>query len=78
MTTTAQARTIKSGMIAGFAVFGLAVLAVIIVTIFSRSTPADAEGAVTDFASCAASGRPILESYPERCIGPNGYSYTNN
>lgn len=31
---------------------------------------------VTDFASCAAAGNPIMESYPEQCHH-NGTTYTN-
>ncbi len=31
---------------------------------------------VTDFASCAAAGNPIMESYPEQCHY-NGTTYTN-
>lgn len=32
---------------------------------------------VTDFASCAAAGNPIMESYPEQCAH-NGVTYTNS
>lgn len=31
---------------------------------------------VNNFESCAAAGNPILESYPARCITPDGYSFT--
>lgn len=31
---------------------------------------------ITDFASCAAAGFPIMESYPERCATPDGRSFT--
>ncbi len=31
---------------------------------------------VDDFTTCAASGRPILMTYPEQCVGPDGTTYT--
>lgn len=31
---------------------------------------------INDFASCAAAGNPIMESYPEQCHH-NGTTYTN-
>jgi hypothetical protein len=32
--------------------------------------------AISSFAECAEAGHPILESYPERCITPDGKSFT--
>lgn len=32
---------------------------------------------VTDFASCAAAGYPIRETFPEQCQGPDGTLYVN-
>ncbi|GMU25618.1 hypothetical protein KJZ71_00300 [Patescibacteria group bacterium] len=34
--------------------------------------------AVTSFDECAAAGYPILESYPERCLTPDGRSFTRD
>jgi hypothetical protein len=31
---------------------------------------------VVDFASCLAAGRPIIETYPEQCLGADGKNYT--
>src|SRR3989339_374420 len=36
------------------------------------------ENAVTDFASCAAAGYPIMESYPRQCRAKNGKTFTEN
>lgn len=33
---------------------------------------------ITSFDECAAAGYPILESYPERCITPQGQSFTQD
>lgn len=31
---------------------------------------------INDFESCQAAGYPILESYPARCVRPDGKSFT--
>lgn len=31
---------------------------------------------INSFEDCVASGRPILETYPEQCVGPDGTHYT--
>lgn len=31
---------------------------------------------INSFEDCAASGRPVLETFPEQCIGPDGTRYT--
>lgn len=46
-------------------------IAVIVVTRLATDSPN-----VTDFASCAAAGNPIMESYPEQCHH-DGTTYTN-
>ncbi|HEY4488332.1 MAG TPA: hypothetical protein VJB97_02355, partial [Candidatus Paceibacterota bacterium] len=33
--------------------------------------------AITTFDECAASGYPIMESFPEQCMTPDGRSFTN-
>ena len=33
------------------------------------------DSAIDSFEDCAAAGRPILESYPEQCIGLDGTRY---
>ncbi len=34
------------------------------------------DAAIESFEDCIAAGYPMLESYPERCIVPNGPSFT--
>lgn len=75
MPHVAQSDTIKTGMITGLFMFAAIVVAAAIITIISKNSSAEG-AAVTDFATCVASGKPILATYPEQCIGPNGHSYT--
>jgi len=55
---------------------GTLVIAAIIVSYVLATDNKTTRNDVTDFASCAAAGNPIMESYPEQCHH-NGTTYTN-
>jgi hypothetical protein len=53
-----------------------ALVIVVGIIIAYRASQQDDMPIVTDFASCAAAGNPIMESYPEQCAH-DGKTYTN-
>lgn len=55
----------------------LMLLAVVTYVTFSIGTfTQNATKQISSFEACAADGRPILETYPERCITADGRSFT--
>lgn len=45
---------------------------------FSKSLVGGGKNIITSFDECAAAGYPILESYPERCITPQGQNFVQD
>lgn len=35
------------------------------------------DGTINSFEECAAAGNPVQESYPERCVTPEGKAFVN-
>ncbi len=61
----------KKFVLTSFLVGLLAVVTIGALVYFARHS----QKKVTDYESCVAAGYPVQESYPARCLGPNGRTY---
>lgn len=52
------------------------VLALVLAVFLFKNNSNKSSMAVTDFASCAAAGNPVMESYPRQCRSKEGTLYT--
>lgn len=54
----------------------LAIVGILVVTWFAWIRPEE-DATIDSFEKCKAAGGPILESYPEQCVAPDGKTYPN-
>lgn len=76
---TAAPKAILPVLIIAIALIGLAVL--LRLSNFRQQlsiTPQNNAANISSYEDCVAAGYPVLESYPERCMTPDGHSFTRD
>jgi hypothetical protein len=56
----------------------LAMIGMVIYGIAPKMTASVPQPVITNFEECAAAGNPVMESYPEQCMTPDGRSFTRD
>lgn len=70
------ARKLTANILVTITVLGVFAAGAYSLHTISTNRGSAAQSSIKTFEDCAEAGNPILESYPERCVTPDGATFT--